>query len=573
MYRKTDITLLLLIAAVLLVGLLKLPKNASVSTVQYGLVSVAIMVSLYHILQRESAGIEAFETNAATATTTTATATTTTSTAVSTLPSSTGFTIPDLSNIMNHLRVYISCFDAMSYPGSGSNDKEITNISPNAVTENKTFTFATSPQFSPATGFNMSQNTLFGPLSMNVGIQGNYMYTLFWHSKLLDLSGEMTPVIRIYANNVQNVENVAISLRMRRNMDGSVHIIVQHGNDKQEIYSNTSLSDAFLPMDKQYHLYTLVRLENEVRLYVDDMDSPIITGTVSDNSVTLSNRAIEVGSDKNWNAYMTCFGVFSKALSKSEINSLYKHIEKNMVMRTETYKQLNNTYQTVITDMDKRKKCSFDNNNICQVACTKVTDWSDIHNVLTNGSQECIKDIVDYCNGDYNNNEASCKMWKKDNLRNLMSLTGETCSAPVPSGAASGSKTGTAGTGSSAANTMDEATALALATDALAGKLKSVSLSSNTTPAFVQNRGENVLRYVGADMLQPTDELIQKIHMNAKGAPLTSTKAAAEAAVTSAMDEETYSQLVSKYKKEVLSNNEGTSAFGFVTNFVNRLFS
>jgi hypothetical protein len=330
-------------------------------------------------------------------------------------------TEPEVTELPSaNLQVNINSFDSKSYSGQG---KEVRNISSSATSKNTRFTFDEVPIYASHSGFSLHNNRLHGPLSMDLGILGSKPYTISWFMQLNEVSGKNAhPIFNLRAN---TMKNIGLSVRLKRVSSSEVQIHIQHSDDEVLIYTNNNFTDPFIIMDKQFHLFTLVRDTDKIQLFVDDYNAPILDGKLMDTNVLLSNKEMEINPTGKLNMNLALFAIYNASLSVNEISTIYRYVQGELVRKTDVWESLHEKYLDIVNSMEKDKQCAFQDYQICHNKCGNVQDWSDPVVVLRTATDECIRSIIEHCNKPEERDKQYCGLWNKSVLERLQGLAAE----------------------------------------------------------------------------------------------------------------------------------------------------
>jgi hypothetical protein len=317
-----------------------------------------------------------------------------------------------------NLQININSFDSKSYNGQG---KDVRNISPSATSKNMLFTFDEAPIYSSHSGFSLHNKKLRGPLSMDLGIAGNKPYSISWFMQLNEVSGRNAhPIFNLRANTMQNI---GLSVRLKRVSSSEVQIHIQHSDDEVLIYTNNKFTDPFIIMDKQFHLFTLVRDVDKIQLFVDDYNAPILDGKLVDTNVLFSNKEIEINPTGKLNMNLALFAVYNASLSVNEISTIYRYVQGENIRKTDVWESLHDKYVDIVNSIKKDKQCAFQDYTICHDKCGNVKDWSDPVVVLRTATDDCIRSIIEHCNKPEERDKQYCGLWNKSILDRLQGLS------------------------------------------------------------------------------------------------------------------------------------------------------
>lgn len=206
--------------------------------------------------------------------------------------------------------------------------------------------------------------------------------------------------------------------------------------------------------DNKEHMFSLIRENNTLKLYIDNFIVPIsmnklneintqfnindkghivklFDDSANNNPVSFFNNQTNFNNKNknpglfineykmlnNSNTYITYISVFLNILTQDNINFFNTNIKE----LSNKYILLSNNYlQSTLTEFSninkknvklnyeveklksKNSSCNFNNPKLCEI-CSKstITDWYDINDIMQNaGSEECLKGIIHHCYND-----------------------------------------------------------------------------------------------------------------------------------------------------------------------------
>lgn len=318
-----------------------------------------------------------------------------------------------LQNIQDHLELYISSYTKGSY---NTDENKIINISPNKEQSQvisiqgklltRDFEFTDPPAWNDEKGAFLGRNTLVGPLSLNMGANGNAEFTMFLvcrHDEI-DMSQNVVEMLKIYAN---TLNNNGIALQLYDLKDGIVpssKIRIQFAGDYYEA------ADPILLDKTKVYIYIITKTPSVISLKIlntaTDTIHEVVSSRITNPDCLFSNKAMRINRLKNWNAYFKAFGVYDVALSDVGVRILHEHIineEKALDISTRRMKKQVMDLESAI---DHLKKCPFDKDTC--VECDTINDWSDATSLLL-APEGCKKAINTFCAK--NPRHARCYCW------------------------------------------------------------------------------------------------------------------------------------------------------------------
>ena len=350
-------------------------------------------------------------------------------------------------------------------------------------------------------GFTMKGLAITGPPAIDLGIgKGVSPYSIFWYAKTtkLDLSPstqDTIPVGTVYSTKpvvifslpgVCETSSVAAKCIMycqvkRMSVNDTIPPVVQkislkiqHADVDSIEYSNTNLDDianasnnAHFLFDKNYHLYTFVRTQTEISLYVDS--TKLVSSTLRENNKpsTLTNDNLVLNSNLNWDGNLMFFGIYQKQLDVSDLNVLIKHINDAIVKTSDPWNVANNGLARTSTDLNNSKDCPF-KQPFCSDDCKNMTDWRFPQRILDDNNTACFQSIMKYCNVDKNSSRSECRLWSADTNARISS-------------AINVNKTGTSGNGVTMGSYNDADSKLTSETEKILSSLRGVSINKDNS--------------------------------------------------------------------------------------------
>ncbi len=398
-----NIILLCIILLILLY--IFITNNLSKYKPDYIFVVISILILSIIFIQLQKYTLEKFE-NTNTSNTTNTTNTTNTAELIS-------IENENLNEIQNNLLVYLTSYSNKSY----NNGTIWNNIAPNKIsdkTDTNTFIFLNEPILTSTRELKLQSNILKGPFSMNLGIDMKQDFTIFINIKLSSF------------NSTQNLFKIFELYATKDNIGLYAHIIKDDNNDTFIKLSSAFSSDIFYKIsnnnfslfDNQYHLITIVKNSEFLKLYIDNyldnnFNLPAQTEVlVFDNKFSNAISNILDNTTNNIINYITHFGIYNKALTINngihEVTVLYDYIKKIMLKQSSTYSNLLLEYNSLKDSIILSKNNPFNSESINK-KCSMITDWSKFDNIIINADDNCLKSINDYCQTDQNFEQ--CKIW------------------------------------------------------------------------------------------------------------------------------------------------------------------
>ncbi len=309
----------------------------------------------------------------------------------------------------NKLVIYLSSYSKKSY------NEGITwnNLANNEIVPN-TFYFTKEPILTSLREIKMQANSIKGPFSMDLGIDMSKDFTVFLNIKLTQFTDtdKLLKLFELYATK----DNIGLyaSIIQDDNKEFFIKISSAFSNEIYYKLSNIQLS----LFDNRYHLITIVKNSEFIKLYIDDnLDNsnnlPISTEILTfDNKFSNATTNILNNSNNKIIYYITHFGIYNKALTINnaihEVKTLYDYIQNINFKQNDIYSKLVTEFNNLKKDIDLSKENPFNSQTINK-KCSMITDWSNFDNIIVNADDNCLKSINDYCQTDQNFEQ--CKIW------------------------------------------------------------------------------------------------------------------------------------------------------------------
>ena len=334
----------------------------------------------------------------------------------------------DISAFSTGLTVYYSAFSASSYSGSG---KTWYNISPffskgigagacPDVPVTKTHAaFYEVPSFSTATGFALGRNFLVGPQSYQMGMAFNGSFTIALAIQF-DAFSVAPPAanlefLKLYAN---TVGNNGLNLYMKPNYQQNgasgvyaVEVYAGFGDDAPvRIAGLTTINTAYV------YLFVVSKSGLNLSLTIFS-DVANLSSTASTNFVTklpivaatdvsLSNKEMVINTNANLQAHVFSLAVWNMALGVAGMASVFANLQVQLQKQNPTVLSYANTIAYWQNQAAAANKCPYDDAT-CK-ACSGVTQWNNVSDLILNGGSKCLSLIDQYCTNNPTMNMCAC---------------------------------------------------------------------------------------------------------------------------------------------------------------------
>jgi hypothetical protein len=325
------------------------------------------------------------------------------------------------ATLLPGLTMYTSCFSSASYPGpsAGRNWRSIAPALPgtsltcaNGAVRNLDLQFKVTPSFSSREGFALGTNTLTGPLSYTLGINGDMACSIFtvcqWNADIA--SDAEVSVFKLYAN---TANNNGLSLVLKPG-DPTPNMISMQAYVKvgKSISQQCKMNDSpnILVVPRTPYILTVVKDYGHLMVFLTNLSSvDFNTITLLDFSagavepLVFSNTDMTINETANWSANMMAFACFSRALTDNDRTSWFAHYKENL-------RRFDANYMAMVSDLQaaqRLRSCPFDGPTCSACAATK--DWSNMSSIIAAGPS-CLKAIDIYCTA--NPTAPRCECWK-----------------------------------------------------------------------------------------------------------------------------------------------------------------
>lgn len=294
--------------------------------------------------------------------------------------------------------------------------------------------------FDQVDGINV-HSRIIGPSATRV-LKNIDKFTVFFFIKLnsskdVTMNNKEYNLFKMFCKNVKDAnELLSINFVYKDNaLNPTIKISMMEKDRLVYEYNDKDFEEGKLFNDGNYHLFTLVKNNTELKLY---MDNKILASCVGENCFDITEVKlldhkydIEVSDDhiflnydlvNKFKFFMNVFGVYSNSIDDEKVMQMTKYYK-------DIKKELDPKYQNVILDLDSLEakvknyeKCPFSNKQICSsYDCKNVKDWTNLNNIYEN-NDKCLKKTVEYCNTvtDYSNDKI-CSFLSQKNIFKMAS--------------------------------------------------------------------------------------------------------------------------------------------------------
>jgi hypothetical protein len=320
--------------------------------------------------------------------------------------------------ISRDLKILISTYPNQSYTGLGGT---LFNVAPNNKSgpdvictsqggiATKNFRFdEQEASFTDEKGLFLGNNSIKGPMSLNLGINGNGEFSIFiiCNHDELSLGKLAVNMFRIYGN---TPDNNGISLDIK----DITTTPVQSGKLSLTFDAQNFVSDSVTLDPNLVYLYVIQKKPASIKLTVLSSISStpvdIINKKLDSSDVLFSNKTMCINCYSNWFANLRAFGIYNVYLDSDGIKSLYTYMTTEQTKLSDDYKLYQTKLEELNSSLAKLKKCPYDPATCAK--CQGVTDWTNTQNIIESGSN-CRSAINTYCST--NSNLDICKCWNSN---------------------------------------------------------------------------------------------------------------------------------------------------------------
>lgn len=322
--------------------------------------------------------------------------------------------------------LYASCFSKVSYASVEASGRTWRSMvrsilsqqsCADGTTRSMDLQFRNTPAFSRKDGFSLGQNSLTGPLSYTLGINGDMAYSVM---ALCQFTADMAPgdaeavLFKLFANTSGNngaslvlkrsaapVSNM-ISCRMSLRIGSSIDIPCKQ---------NSSADILLLP--RRPYLLAVVKDYGRLQVYAVDVGAADVSKQVlldhnvgTHEPIVFSNMDMVINPNGNMNGNIMSFGIYARALSDADLAEWFKQYSSLLKRFDASYVQMEQTLQQA----QAATSCSFDAATCA--ACVAVKDWSNMSAILASGTP-CLSAISAYCTA--NPTKPRCECWNLNN--------------------------------------------------------------------------------------------------------------------------------------------------------------
>ncbi len=330
----------------------------------------------------------------------------------------------NIPNFDKSLQIYNSCYSAKSYNGYGKiwyniapKSTPTTSITvqctPDGQVVNKDFVFKDKPSFTKSKGFFLGTNTIEGPLSYGMGIEGNSEFTI-----VLKCSHDSFPnnsnfnIFTLFANTKNNIGlSLDVSDVNKSQVIQTGKLLLSFANDGTFSAKLKGIEE--IPFDKKItYTYFITKTNTTLSLImmssIDNTINKVLTISNISTDMVFSNIPMVINKSGNWHGYIQAFAVYKKVLTDEEIMKIYEHLKNEDKKLDAVFLQKQSQVQELATQLKELQQCPFD--KVTCDKCGKIKEWNDFSNIL-NTEKECLTTIDNYCS--LNTTHQLCRCWDK----------------------------------------------------------------------------------------------------------------------------------------------------------------
>jgi hypothetical protein len=316
------------------------------------------------------------------------------------------------------LVLYVSSFDDRSYvPGFG---KTWRNIAQNLVTTQQcnadgtqrdmNLYFKTTPALSRKNGFMLGTNTITGPLSHQLGVNGDTSFTIVTILQITGDVGAKCPVFKLFANTPNN-NGITLELSngtrvgdmitadMTLMLGNMMPMVCQPIPKTGQIMFDPRSKYMFV-VSKDYGALSVATVNIDAGTYEQRLH--LDTNVGAHDSIIFSNMDMVLNPNGNLNANITAFGIWTRALDGAAISRLYDRYRG--ILRT--YDPMYAILQQQLSEVDRLKACPYDQTTCA--TCPAAMDWSSPVNIVSTATVPCLRAVDKYCTANPSHRECAC---------------------------------------------------------------------------------------------------------------------------------------------------------------------
>lgn len=264
-------------------------------------------------------------------------------------------------------------------------------------------------------GLSIKDTTLYGPLSHQLGIFPNeHSVFLLFSVRILQKTTENPTIMQIFANNMNNnsfkLEIIGDEIQFDMKELYTVRFIMYYGE-------NVKTSGEIEIKKDNIYLLSYIKNINTIDLILYDMSNKQFVEVFKINLIfpeekkisSLSNKEIVINEKADLD-----LSVFAMAIFNQPINDKMYIINHFITEISKTKSEFRNMASAFFISQnikDAALMCPYD--KLTCSACSNIKDFSDMQNIIKNASDECKKQISNYCK--INTKSKGCECWAEEN--------------------------------------------------------------------------------------------------------------------------------------------------------------
>lgn len=336
-----------------------------------------------------------------------------------------------LEPIERGLTIYSSVFSKNSYPEKSNKWRNISgyfsnNSCPDVELDYTHFKFVNMPSYSREKGFFLLNNSINGPMSHQMGISANESFTIFFTMKF-DLINSGKPdkdmhIINLYAN---TISNNGLSLYLSKDftiIDTTDTLNVT--TNINMVFGQQKLTKQLIINNAYTYMFAIVKDNLNIKLFVyPNIDSLSVTSSNRvdvasldidpESDILLSNKEMRINGNNNLPAFIYNIGVYNYALALNSLSDIYTHTQKEIHKDNFVVKEFSKIIKDLVNEKESLKTCPYDEDTCTK--CVAVKDWSDMTDIVTNATNECLESVNSYCIK--NPSHDKCVCWNPSNVQ------------------------------------------------------------------------------------------------------------------------------------------------------------
>jgi hypothetical protein len=333
----------------------------------------------------------------------------------------------NISQFAVGMTVYYSAFTPTSYPNTS---RRWFNISPFFATatgnatcpdvkmDNTHMTFNSDVTYNKTDGFLLGRNFIKGPKSYQMGISMNDSFTIAFTMQF-DSFSTSTTALQLFTLYANTRGNNGLSLYVANDYakanetgDYTVKMFLAFGDMEPVPVKITTLNTT--------HVYIFLIQKSGQNLSLTIY--PNVAATTASPSmfidgiqmsipltqdVLLSNKELVINENGNLQAHIYNLAIWNKMISATSTIDFYNNVKTELQKNDPTLASLSGYISDLKKQVLAQKSCPYDTSTCA--ACSGVTDWTNMSDIILNAGSECLSKIDMYCTN--NPTDAKCTCW------------------------------------------------------------------------------------------------------------------------------------------------------------------